>query len=185
MLPFAMRLFLALPAACAAAAFAAGDPQLSVTVRGSYALADTTSETSVSAKGADGADLSSLRYCICDMSSNVVCRYRDHVAAKPTRLKVNLPAGRYIVRTTDGTNFWGAAPYVVLRRENPRLGTVADVREPEQPSAPSGLARLLHDVGTLGEDRLSANRPKLLPRRLGVRYAALGETLPPETLAER
>ncbi len=92
---------------------------IEISARGCYSLADTPGEVAVSAASPAGCDLSKLRYCICDETGRVVCKYREQVSGKPVRLKVNLPAGRYALKATDGTWFYGNVPYAVLRRDNP------------------------------------------------------------------
>ncbi len=86
---------------------------------GCYALADAPGEVSVSATSPTGCDISKLAYCICDADGKVVSRYKTPVSDKTAKLKVNLPAGSYSLRTTDGSWFYGSVPFTVLRADNP------------------------------------------------------------------
>ena len=142
---------------------------------GCYALADTMGELTVKATSPSKCDISKLAYCICDEAGKVLCRYKDRLTGKPTVLKVNLPVGRYALRTTDGTWFYGSVPVVVMRRENPHVGEDAalKVNEPQAARDPGDLARLLHDLRTKGEDRLSAHGERMRVRQVGIDYAAL------------
>ena len=92
---------------------------IEIKARGCYSLADTPGTVNVSATSPGGCDLSGLMYCICDKSGAVVARYKDKVGEKDADLLVNLPAGEYEIKATDGTWFYGSVPYVVLRRDNP------------------------------------------------------------------
>ena len=92
---------------------------IELSAKGCYSLADTAGELTVRATSPAGCDLSELAYCLCDEAGKVVCRYREKLTEKPTTLTVNLPAGRYTLRATDGTWFYGSVPYLVLRRDNP------------------------------------------------------------------
>ena len=89
-------------AACAAAAWAEG---LELSAQGCYSLADKTGEVTVKVRGLPDGDLSRLKYCVCDAEGRIVCRYREHPSKKPQKLKVNLPAGKYEIRATDGESF--------------------------------------------------------------------------------
>ncbi len=89
------------------------------TARGLYALEETSGTLTVSATSPAGCDLSHLNYCLCDAKGQVVARYGDAVGAKTSRLLVNLPAGDYTLRATDGTWFYGSVPVAVLKRDNP------------------------------------------------------------------
>ena len=92
---------------------------IELSAKGCYSLADTAGELTVRATSPAGCDLSELAYCLCDEAGKVVCRYREKLTEKPTTLTVNLPAGRYTLRATDGTWCYGSVPYLVLRRDNP------------------------------------------------------------------
>ena len=86
---------------------------------GCYALAGVPGEVSVSATSPVGRDISKLAYCICAADGKVVSRYKTPVSDKTAKLKVNLPAGSYSLRTTDGSCFYGSVPFTVLRADNP------------------------------------------------------------------
>ena len=154
----------------------AEEPEIELTAHGCYSLADMTGELTVRASGPEGFDISELAYCLCDASGRVVCRYKDKLSRKAKRLKVNLPEGRYALRATDGTKFYGSVPYVVLRRDNPYEkpdGALppAEIHEPKPESGPSDIERLWHDFKNKGEDRLLADVAHPPPRMVGVRYA--------------
>lgn len=144
-----------------------------LTAKGCYSLADARGELTVRATSPAGCDISDLSYCMCDEAGNVVCRYKEKLTDKPTKLAVNLPAGRYALKATDGVWFYGSVPYLVMRRENPyeRAGDAVEIREPKPEDGPSDWARLWHDIKTRGEDRLIANATPPPPRKVGARYA--------------
>ena len=150
---------------------------IELTAQGCYSLADTPGELTVRATSPAGCDLSKLVYCLCDEAGKVVCRYREKVAGKPTTLRVNLPAGRYTLRATDGTWFYGSVPYLVLRRDNPYELT-GDAAE-KATRAPGRLANLeLVQTLTLDKipsaDRFRAVGPTQTKRLNGVPYLEAG-----------
>lgn len=144
-----------------------------LTAKGCYSLADTRGELTVRATSPAGCDISELSYCMCDEAGKVVCRYKEKLTGKPSKLAVNLPAGRYALKATDGVWFYGSVPYVVMRRDNPyeRAGDAVEIHEPKPADRPSDWARLWHDIQTRGEDRLQANAKPPPPRKVGARYA--------------
>ena len=122
---------------------------------GCYSLADTSGELTVRATSPAGCDISKLTYCLCDEAGKVVCRYREKLSEKAATLKVNLPAGRYTLRATDGTWFYGSVPYLVLRRDNPYELTGDAAKKATR--APGRLAGL-ELVQTLSLDKMPPDR---------------------------
>ena len=92
---------------------------IEIKARGRYALAYTTSKLTVSATSPGECDLSDLKYCLCDAQDKIVATYKNAVGHKRADLLVNLPEGRYELRTTDGSDFYGSVPVVVMAKDNP------------------------------------------------------------------
>ena len=151
---------------------------IELTAQGCYSLADTTGELTVKATSPAGCDISKLSYCLCDESGKEVCRYREKVTGKQTKLAVNLPAGRYTLRATDGTWYYGSVPYLVLRRDNPYELT-GDAAE-RAACAPGRLSNLelvqAFSFGTamLSSDRFRAVGPTQVKRLNDVPYLEAG-----------
>ncbi len=153
---------------------------IEITARGCYSLADTPGTITVSATSPGGCDLSGLKYCICDKAGNVLARYRDAVGPQ-TDLLVNLPAGEYELKATDGDWFYGSVPYVVLRRNNPyelKPGDVAEKILPVAPGVPSGLelVQSLKLDRVPSADRFRAVGPVAVKQLGGVSYLEAGPT---------
>ena len=151
---------------------------IELTAQGCYSLADKPGKLTVKATSPAGCDLSGLTYCLCDEAGKVACRYRGKPTEKPTTLAVNLPAGRYTLRATDGTWFYGSVPYLVLRRDNPYELT-GDAAE-KATRAPGRLANLelvqkfSFGTATLSSDRFRSVGPTQVKRLNGVPYLEAG-----------
>lgn len=145
--------------------------------QGLYALADTPGTLTVTATSPAGCDLAGLKYCLCDTNGTVVAQYRDAVGEKPAHLLVNLPAGDYALKATDGTWFYGSVPFAVLRRDNPyELTGAAAQAALKAPGVPGDLE--LVQTLTLdrapGPDRFRAVGPVAAKRLGGVPYLEAG-----------
>ncbi|MGN0853123.1 MAG: LamG-like jellyroll fold domain-containing protein [Kiritimatiellia bacterium] len=129
---------------------------------GLYALENVTGELVVSATSPAGCSLKSLKYCLCDSAGKVVATYPNPVSDKPAVLKVNLPAGQYVLKATDGEWFYGAVSCLVMRKDNPYLLASAATDRPGRP-------RDLQLVASLKLDRLPpADRFRAVgPTRIG------------------
>ena len=150
---------------------------IELTARGCYALADTPGTLSVTATSPAGCDLSQLKYCLCDTNGTVVARYRDAVGEKPANLLVNLPAGDYTLKATDGTWFYGSVPYTVLRRDNPYELTGAAAKAALKAPGVLGDLELVQTLAldrAPGADRFRAVGPVAVKRLGGVPYLEAG-----------
>ena len=138
-----------------------------------YSLADTVGELVVSATSPAGCSLKSLKYCLCNEAGQVVATYKNAVNDKPAVLKVNLPAGRYTLKATDGEWFYGSVPYLVMRKDNPyELPATASDR-PGRPRNLELFASLKLDR-PLSADRFRAIGPTQVKRLNGVPYLEAG-----------
>ncbi len=154
------------------------DCVIELSANAGYALEGTSGELTVSAVSPAGRDISKFAYCICDESGKVVAKYSEPVGAKPVTLRANLPHGRYALKATDGKNFYGGVPYVVLRKDNPYelTGKAAAAAM----KAPGRLAKLtLLESMTLNEpppnDRFRAVGETHVKSLNGVPYLEAGE----------
>jgi hypothetical protein len=86
---------------------------------GCYAIAGTPGEPEVLATNPSKDDVSKFRYCVCDESDKVVKTFGPLQLGKKVKLSIDLPAGRYTIRATDGERLCGSMPYLVMRAENP------------------------------------------------------------------
>jgi hypothetical protein len=93
--------------------------EVELSAHGLYALEETPAAVMVSATSLAGRDLAQFRYCLCDAAGKVVARFDDAVGPKAATLRPTLPAGEYALRVTDGRDFFGATPFVVMKAENP------------------------------------------------------------------
>ena len=92
---------------------------IEITATGVWAVAGKDAVIEAKATSPAGCDLSKLHWCLCDASGAVVTSWKQPVGKHAKRLKMNLPAGTYRLRATDGTWFYGDVPVNVLRRDNP------------------------------------------------------------------
>ena len=153
-----------------------------------YALENESARVDVTAESPAGCDLAHLKYCVCDAAGKPVAVYGKVAEAKMADLLVNLPAGNYEIRTTDGVWFYGAAPFTVLpKRREGRPGVA--IREPRDRPPPSGLARLWHDAKAFDrtnlkkvQTRLAKEGEKVGRTRVVARDAAGSAELPPVEL---
>lgn len=145
--------------------------------QGLYALADTPGTLTVTATSPAGCDLAGLKYCLCDTNGTVVAQYRDAVGEKPAHLLVNLPAGDYALKATDGTWFYGSVPFAVLRRDNPYELTGAAAQAALKAPGVLGDLELVQTL-TLDRapapDRFRAVGPVAAKRLGGVPYLEAG-----------
>lgn len=150
---------------------------IELSAHGCYALADTPGTLTVSATSPAGCDLSALRYCLCDTNGTVVARYRDAVGPAPAKLLVNLPAGEYTLKATDGTWFYGATPVAVLRRDNPYELTGAAAKAALRAPGVLGDLALVESLAldrAPGPDRFRAVGPVAAKRLGAVPYLEAG-----------
>ena len=148
-----------------------------LTARGCYSLADTPGELTVKATSPAGCDISKLTYCLCDESGKVVCRYREKLSGKQVTLAVNLPAGRYTLRVTDGVWFYGSVPILVMQRDNPyELTGEAAEKATRAPGRLEGLelVQSLKLDKTPPPDRFRAVGPTQVKHLGGVPYLEAG-----------
>ena len=182
-------------AVCFAAGLAvAGDPPrkevIDIQATGVWAVAGENAVIEAKATSPAGCDLSELRWCLCDASGTVVTTWKQSVVGRAKRLKMNLSAGAYHLRATDGTWFYGDVSVNVLRRDNPfsRDGAWAPavVREPPDPKPASGMVRFWRDVNR--REFSHPDAPQHTPRRSVIRVcapaAADARVLSPDDLAD-
>ena len=163
---------------CLVLGFAAfGEPSreeeddIEIRATGVWAVAGENAVIEAKATSPEGEDLSGLHWCLCDASGAVVMSWKPSVAGRTKRLKMNMPAGAYRLRATDGTRFCGDVPVNVLRRDNPHLRdgalSPAEVHEPPDRRPESGARRFWRDV-----NRMELSHPDTslcTPRRSVVR----------------
>ncbi|MGN0846424.1 MAG: LamG-like jellyroll fold domain-containing protein [Kiritimatiellia bacterium] len=150
---------------------------IEIKAAGCYSLADTQHTVSVTATSPGGCDLGGLKYCICDASGTVVARYRNAVGPKEAKLLVNLPAGDYEIRATDGTWFYGCVPYSVLRCDNPYELTGEAAREALRAPGVLGNLELVQSLKmdrALDAARFRAVGPVTTKRLGGTTYLEAG-----------
>ena len=148
-----------------------------IKARGCYSLEHEKNSLRVSTTSPAGCDLSDLKYCLCDKSGKVVATYKNAVGAKWTELLVNLPAGDYELKTTDGTWFYGSVSYSVLKRDNPYELTGDEARSAtKRPGVPGNLelVQSLKLDRLLPADRFRAVGPVAVKRLGSVPYLEAG-----------
>ncbi len=102
---------------------------------GCYSIAGEPGGPEVVATNPSKDDVSAFRYCVCDESGKVVKTFGPLQLDKKVRLAVDLPAGRYAIRATDGKRLCGSLPYLVMKAENPyELKSAA-----KRPGVPEGM----------------------------------------------
>ncbi len=111
-------------------------------------FADRTTTLEVKTANPAHLDLSALKYCLHTKDGKPIVTFRQKVEAGTTKLRVNLPAGRYVLRTTDGDWFYGCAPFTV------RPETEAPPPPPQIAKPLSGIKRFWRDVDTFDKDTL-------------------------------
>lgn len=167
---------------CLVLGFAAfGEPpreedDIEIRATGVWAVAGENNVIEAKATCPDGDDLSGFHWCLCDASGTVVMSWKSSAAGRTKRLKMNMPAGAYRLRATDGTRFCGDVPVNVLRRDNPYLHdgalSPAVVHEPPDRRPESGARRFWHDL-----NRMELSHPDTslrTPRRSVVRLCETG-----------
>lgn len=102
--------------------------------------ADQTTTLDVRTTSPAKLDLSELKYCIHTRDGKPVVQFRQTVSHDTVKLPVNLPAGLYVLRVTDGDWFYGCAPFMV----RPAGEAPAPVVQETKPAR--GLQRFWHDV---------------------------------------
>lgn len=108
---------------------------------GLYSVAGMPGEATITAANPSRRDVSKFRYCVCDESDNVVETFGPLRLGQKVKLGINLPAGRYTIRATDGQRLCGSLPCLVMRAENPyELKSAA-----KRPGVPEGL-RLVQEL---------------------------------------
>lgn len=147
---------------------------IEIAATGCYALANTTGILSVRATSPGGCDLSNLHYCLCDADGKVVSTYKEKVGAAEVRLNVNLPAGRYALRATDGTWFYGSVPVVVMRTDNPYELPPAAGDRPGRPRRMELVSELKPGDGPLPSNRFRAVGPTRTGSLAGRSYLEAG-----------
>ena len=106
-MPKFVAIFLAAGLAVAAYANNLREPDVEIHATGLWGVAGESFTVEAKAKSPDGEDLSGFHWCLCDASGAVVLSWKHPVAGRAKRLKVNLAAGAYRLRATDGTRFRG------------------------------------------------------------------------------
>lgn len=152
------------------------EDDIEIRATGVWAVAGENAVIEVQATHPEGSDLSGFHWCLCDASGAVVMSWKSSVSGRSRRLKMNMPAGAYRLRATDGTHFRGDVPVNVLRRDNPHLrdGALppAVVHEPPDRRPESGARRFWRDV-----NRMELSHPETslhTPRRSVVRFCEAG-----------
>lgn len=128
--------------------FARGETVAEITLKQSAIFADHKTMLEVKCASPVGIDLSELKYCIHTKDGKPVVVFRDTVKAGPVKLPVNLPAGDYVLRTTDGDWFYGCVPFTV----RPAGEAPPTVKQKAQPL--NGLRRFWHDVKQFDLDEM-------------------------------
>ena len=165
-------IFFAAGLAVAAFANAPHEQGIEIHATGLWGVAGESFTVEAKAKSLDGGDLTKFHWCLCDMSGAVVLSWKKSVARHTGRLKVNLPAGAYRLRATDGTQFCGDVPVRVLPRENPYVRTLPslEIHEPPDPEIPSGPVRFWRDLRR--REFSQAPERQRTPRRIVARLCA-------------
>lgn len=147
-MPKFVAIFLAAGLAVAAYANNLREQGVEIHATGLWGVAGESFTVEARAKSSDGDDLSQFHWCLCDASGAVVLSWKHPVAGRAKRLKVNLAAGTYRLRATDGTRFRGDVPVRVFPRENRYASALppVEIHEPPDPDTPSGLVRFWRDV---------------------------------------
>ncbi len=147
-MPKFVAIFLAAGLAVAANANNLREQGGEIHATGLWGVAGESFTVEAKAKSPDGEDLSGFHWCLCDASGAVVLSWKHPVAGRAKRLKVNLAAGAYRLRATDGTRFRGDMPVHVFPRENRYASTLppVEIHEPPDPETPSGPVRFWRDV---------------------------------------
>lgn len=165
-------IFFAAGLAVAAFANAPREQGIEIHATGLWGVAGDSFTVEAKAKRSDDDDLSQFHWCLCDASGAVVLSWKRSVAGRAAHLKVNLPAGSYRLRATDGTQFCGDVPVRVLPRENPYARTLppVEIHEPPDPEIPSGPVRLWRDMRR--KEFSQAPEKQRTPRRIVARLCA-------------
>ena len=145
---------------------------IEISATGVWAVAGEPCVIEAKATSPAGCDLSGLHWCLCDASGAVVTSWRKQTVGKHAkRLKMNLPAGSYRLRATDGTWFYGDVPVNVLRRHNPY--ELADAKGDGRP-ANLKLVQTLALDRTPPPDRFCAVGPVAVKRLGSTSYLEAG-----------
>ena len=141
-------IFFAAGLAVAASANSLRGQEIKIHATGLWGVAGESFTVEAKAESPDGGDLSQFHWCLCDASGAVVLSWKKSVAGRDAHVKVNLPAGAYRLRATDGTQFRGDVPVRVLPRENPYARTLppVEILEPPDPKTPIGPVRFWRDL---------------------------------------
>ncbi len=147
-MPKFVAIFLAAGLAVAANANNLREQGVEIHATGLWGVAGESFTVEAKAKSPDGDDLSGFHWCLCDASGAVVLSWKNPVAGRAKRLKVNLAAGAYRLRATDGTRFRGDVSVRVFPRENRYASTLppVEIHEPPDPETPSGPVRFWSDL---------------------------------------
>lgn len=111
-----------------------------ITLQKANLFADHTTTLDVRTTSPAKLDLSELKYCIHTREGKSVINFRQKVSRDTMKLPVNLPAGLYVLRVTDGDWFYGCAPFTVRPADEAPKPTAQDTKPMR------GLQRFWHDV---------------------------------------
>ena len=163
-------IFFAAGLAVAAYANNLREPDVEIHATGLWGVAGESFTVEAKAKSPDGEDLSQFHWCLCDASGAVVLSWKHPVIGRAKRLKVNLAAGAYRLRATDGTRSRGDMPVRVFPRENRYASTLppVEIHEPPDPETPSGPVRFWRDVRR--KEFSQAPEHQRTPRRIVARF---------------
>ncbi len=126
------------------------DARVDLRVQAPYAVEGRPGRLTVSAKAAEGIDLSGFRYILRDKDgTKTVATFPDAVTSAPARLSFDLPAGEYLLSVTDGKDTFGEMPVEVFSAENPY-----ELSGAEADSAKGGVPAGLELVETFDVDGL-------------------------------
>ena len=148
-MPKFVAIFLAAGLTVAAYANNLREPEVEIHATGLWGVAGESFTVEAKAKSLDDEDLSQFHWCLCDASGAVVLSWKKHsVTGRAKRLKANLSAGSYRLRTTDGTRFRGDVPVRVFPSDNRYAHTLPpiEIHELPDPETPSGPVRFWRDV---------------------------------------
>lgn len=117
-------------------------PVAAISIRHPPLFAERPAKITAQTESPKQLDVSHLRYCIQTSDGRPVVTFRDAPSSSPTEIPVNLPAGDYQLRTTDGTWFYGCAGFTVR--------PAAEAPSKKRSAKPlDGMRRFWHDVRNL------------------------------------
>lgn len=111
-------------------------------------FADRAAQLEVKTTSPAKMDISSLKYVLHTKDGKSVVSFRQKVGKAAVKLRVDLPAGQYVLRVTDGDWFYGCAPFTV------RPAGEAPPPPPVEMKPLRGLQRFWHDVQEFDWDNM-------------------------------